>query len=172
VGPCSKLSPLVVNLDCITVGELSRICVRPGYPELRGGIMLCQRWQRSSLIVERMEVCQCPAEGQRQRIRRSLVHLVHRPTRVEKGLALPRAVPRALSSSDGTRPLPLQVGQSSPGTAQACRGRSPVGAAQLVGAATIAASPLPRRRPTRRSTTTTPQPQSILPASVMQGTTL
>jgi hypothetical protein len=39
VGPCSKLSPLVVDLDRITVGKLTRICVRPGYPEL--GAALC-----------------------------------------------------------------------------------------------------------------------------------
>ena len=27
VGPCSKLSPLVVDLDRLTIGELTRICV-------------------------------------------------------------------------------------------------------------------------------------------------
>ena len=38
-------------------------------------------------------------------------------------------------------------------------------------AATIAASPLPRRRTTRRSPATTPQSQRILPASGMQAVT-
>ena len=31
---CPKLSPLIVDLDRITVGDLSRICVDTGYPEL------------------------------------------------------------------------------------------------------------------------------------------
>ena len=78
VGLCPKLSPLIVNLDRITVGEPTRICVEPGYPKLWGSIVLYQRRQGLSLVVERMEVCQCPSEAQRQRIRGALVNLVHR----------------------------------------------------------------------------------------------
>jgi len=44
------------------------ICVEPGYPELGSGIMLRQRWQGSSLIVECMKVRQCSPETQCQRI--------------------------------------------------------------------------------------------------------
>jgi len=57
------------------------ICVEPGYPELGSGIMLRQRWQGSSLIVECMKVRQCSPETQCQRIGGTFVDLVHRQRR-------------------------------------------------------------------------------------------
>src|SRR5262249_49287369 len=45
VGLCPELCPLIVNLDPITVGQLTCICGDPGYPELRCSVMFCQRWQ-------------------------------------------------------------------------------------------------------------------------------
>src|SRR5262249_50728577 len=52
---CPKLSPLVVNLDPITTGQLSRFSVDCRYPKLRRRVVFCQRWQRLPLVVEGME---------------------------------------------------------------------------------------------------------------------
>src|SRR5262249_29160428 len=78
---CPKLSPLVVNLDGITAGQLSRICVDPGDPQLRCSVVFCQRWQGLPLIVERMKVRQCSSETQRQRILGTFIGLVNRQRR-------------------------------------------------------------------------------------------
>jgi len=52
VSLCPKLSPLIEDLDLIAVGQLPRISVDPGDPKLGCGVVFCQRWQGSSLIVE------------------------------------------------------------------------------------------------------------------------
>src|SRR5262249_48796854 len=79
VSFCPELSALVVNLDPITVGQLSRFSVDPGYPKLRCRVVFGQRWQGSSLIVECMKVRQCSSEAQRQRILGTVVvGLMHR----------------------------------------------------------------------------------------------
>jgi hypothetical protein len=49
---CPKLSPLIVNLDRITTGQLSRFSVDPGDPKLRRIVVFCQRRQSLALVVE------------------------------------------------------------------------------------------------------------------------
>src|SRR5262245_9010486 len=39
---CPKISPLVVDLDRISVGQLSRFSVGPGYPKLGRCVVYCQ----------------------------------------------------------------------------------------------------------------------------------
>src|SRR5262249_35859963 len=73
-----ELSPLVVDLDPINIGQLSHFSVDPGYPTLRCSVVFCQRWQGSSLIVECMKVRQCSSEAQRQRIPGTVAGLMHR----------------------------------------------------------------------------------------------
>src|SRR5262245_47045987 len=56
---CPKLTQLIVDLDPITTGQLSRFSVDSGDPKLRRCVVFCQRWQGSPLIVECMKVRQC-----------------------------------------------------------------------------------------------------------------
>ena len=49
---CPKLSLLIVNLDRITAGQLSRFSIDPGDPKLRRCVVFCEGWQGSALIVK------------------------------------------------------------------------------------------------------------------------